>query len=566
MIQAYRLIKEILEKVERNEKFKIFRHLLLSILVCLLDLILYNSIALLGTKSSLISIANISNTQLIIILIIFISFARLSLLYSSVITSASVARSIHLSLIFSYIKLPYRDFKTQERAFYLNKLSKHIELAIMALFSALQLFTNALTILISGIYILITADFKTIFLIVTVSILFWMISIYAKTKLKKVSKTYKNGLNSLMINNLNIISSFREIFFMQNHEEQVMDMDKLVKKTYLSGNSIAFYSSFSRYFLEPIVLITAFLFILNDKTIDITFIQPAIILSLLRITSVLQTFFSSWANLIAYKGFVTSISNDIKFIFEKDRIYNSIRNDKNKFIENDSEAIISIENLYYKYEKSEEYLLNNLNVNFNSGINVLIGENGCGKSTLLDIVSGLIAPQRGNVLIDNIPIWGKSSNSKRNVQRRKDLYRSMAYLPQEAYIYNESILKNITRKNNIEDCDLELLKELISILGLKKVVGKNLELINKLCGESGNKLSGGQKQRVALARSLYKKPKYLFLDESLSAIDETSRIKILEKLNNLEFVRFTILISHYYVEDNLNIKKYLLRPEGIELL
>ena len=47
----------------------------------------------------------------------------------------------------------------------------------------------------------------------------------------------------MMINNLNIISSFREIFFMKSHEKEVLNIDKLVKETYLSGNSIAFYSS-----------------------------------------------------------------------------------------------------------------------------------------------------------------------------------------------------------------------------------------------------------------------------------------------------------------------------------
>ena len=564
MIQAYRVIKDILGRLENNEKFIIIRHLFLSILVCFLDLILYSTISALGKNVSFLTNNNLNNTQFVIVLIIFISLARLILLYSSVITSASVARSIHLSLIFSYIKLPYKVFKSKEKAYYLNKLSKHIELAIMALFSSLQLFTNALTIIISGFYILISADFRTIFLITVVSLLFWFISIYAKFKLKKVSNNYKKGLNLLMINNLNIISSFREIFFMQNHEEEISNIDNLISKTYMSGNSIAFYSSFSRYFLEPIVLISVLLFILKDRNFDLSFIQPAIILSLLRITSVLQTFFASWANVIAYKDFVRSISTDINFIFKKDKIYDP-KNKVLNFKKSINKNIISLSNIFYRHDVNN-YIFKNLSIDFQTGINVLIGDNGSGKSTLLDIITGLISPESGDVYVEDIQIWGSSSKSKNNIQSKKNLLRQISYIPQEAYIYNESILKNITRKNSLEECDSDHLKLLIDTLGLKKITGKDLEFIDKVCGENGNKLSGGQRQRIALARSLYKKPKYLFLDESLSAIDEESRERILKKLLNFKFLRCTILVSHYYINDSLNIKKYHLSSKGIKLL
>ena len=65
-------------------------------------------------------------------------------------------------------------------------------------------------------------------------------------------------------------------------------------------------------------------------------------------------------------------------------------------------------------------------------------------------------------------------------------------------------MKNITGRNSIDGIDIELLEKLIDILGLKEISGNNLKLINRNCGENGNKLSGGQRQRLALARSLYK--------------------------------------------------------------
>ena len=101
---------------------------------------------------------------------------------------------------------------------------------------------------------------------------------------------------------------------------------------------------------------------------------------------------------------------------------------------------------------------------------------------------------------------------------------------------------------------------------MREIIGKDFRFANKMCGENGNLLSGGQKQKLSLARALYQKPSYLFLDESLSAIDEESRIRILENLGNLKFIRCTILISHNYIKDNENINKYLLSPDGIKLL
>ena len=61
-------------------------------------------------------------------------------------------------------------------------------------------------------------------------------------------------------------------------------------------------------------------------------------------------------------------------------------------------------------------------------------------------------------------------------------------------------------------------------------------------------------------------PRYLFLDESLSAIDEYSRIEILEKLQKLEFIKCIILVSHYFIKDNKNVNKFLLSKKGIEAL
>ena len=180
------------------------------------------------------------------------------------------------------------------------------------------------------------------------------------------------------------------------------------------------------------------IFIVEDKSLDATFIKPSIILSLLRITSVLQNFFANWSNMIAYKKFLKSVSTDIKIIFKKDKINNQNK-EKNIRFKNDNQEIISISNLYYGYKKND-YILNNLNINFKSGLNVLIGNNGCGKSTLLDIISGLVAPEKGVVLIEGVPMWENFVLSRKNIERRKMFCLNIFLMFLKKLIYTTRVL------------------------------------------------------------------------------------------------------------------------------
>ena len=91
---------------------------------------------------------------------------------------------------------------------------------------------------------------------------------------------------------------------------------------------------------------------------------------------------------------------------------------------------------------------------------------------------------------------------------------------------------------------MPFLKKLIGIIDLQTLVGKDFSYLNRLCGDEGNNLSGGQKQRIALARELYRKPKILFMDESLSAIEKKNQEIILTKIRALDFIKSIIYITH----------------------
>ena len=161
------------------------------------------------------------------------------------------------------------------------------------------------------------------------------------------------------------------------------------------------------------------------------------------------------------------------------------------------------------------------------------GPSGCGKTTLSKILLGLYPIQQGNIYI-----YGKSIFSMSN----KEVRSLIAYVPQEAYLFNFSI------KENIRLGDLKATEDEIVIAA--KIANAHefiLELDKKydtICGEKGCKLSQGQRQRIALARAILKKANILVLDEATSALDNQSEKLINDAIKEMSKEKSIIIIAH----------------------
>jgi len=196
---------------------------------------------------------------------------------------------------------------------------------------------------------------------------------------------------------------------------------------------------------------------------------------------------------------------------------------------------ISFEDLLFSYDcSSSTFCLGPLNLTIKSGQTIgLVGGSGSGKSTCTDLIMGLLSPQSGSIVIDGIDI------RELNIQ---SLRRKIGYVDQEAYFFNDSILNNITLREErftFEDvqnaCKLACIDEFIE--GLP-------EKYRSLLGEQGASFSGGQKQRIALARALIRKPEILILDEATSALDSKLENNIREVLRLMHGVMTIIIVAH----------------------
>ena len=160
----------------------------------------------------------------------------------------------------------------------------------------------------------------------------------------------------------------------------------------------------------------------------------------------------------------------------------------------------------------------------------LFGKSGSGKTTLLRILAGLETPKSGKIVVDG-ETWFDSSK-KINLSPQK---RNVGFVFQDYALFpNMSVRKNLEfalkKKNEIKKVD-----EILKIMEIENLSNMKPEL-----------LSGGQKQRVAFARTLMTNPKMLLLDEPLSALDTTLRLKLQDELSLIhqKFNITSILVSH----------------------
>ncbi|MGA1713895.1 MAG: ATP-binding cassette domain-containing protein [Methylophilaceae bacterium] len=155
------------------------------------------------------------------------------------------------------------------------------------------------------------------------------------------------------------------------------------------------------------------------------------------------------------------------------------------------------------------------------------GDSGVGKSTLFNIVSGLLEPEKGNIVIDHNVLYDSKSHT--NVLPKS---RNIGYVFQDLRLFPHlNVYQNIKYASTSQQ-DID---EIMELLELEKIINKDINL-----------LSGGESQRVAIARSLASDPQILLLDESFNAIHLTQRKIITRKLKNYISQKkiTTLFISH----------------------
>jgi ATP-binding cassette subfamily B protein len=166
----------------------------------------------------------------------------------------------------------------------------------------------------------------------------------------------------------------------------------------------------------------------------------------------------------------------------------------------------------------------------------LVGPTGSGKSTLISLLPRLFDPPAGAVLIDGVDVRDLSLAQLRG---------AIGFVPQEAFLFSESIADNIAfGAGGAAAADRARIEWAAGVARLDKDVALFPNGLDTMVGERGITLSGGQKQRAAIARAVMIDPKILVLDDALSAVDTYTEEEILTRLHDVMRSRTTIIVSH----------------------
>ena len=193
-------------------------------------------------------------------------------------------------------------------------------------------------------------------------------------------------------------------------------------------------------------------------------------------------------------------------------------------------------NLNFAYNGTS--VLKDINLRIPAGSSLaIVGPTGSGKTTLVNLIPRIYDAEPGAVLIDGCPVRQFPLDSLR---------RHIGFVPQETFLFSDTIRENIAYGVSREDGDASLddIKAAAEAANIAQDIASFPEGYNTMVGERGITLSGGQKQRTAIARAILRGPRILILDDALSSVDTHTEDKILNHLREIMRGRTTIFISH----------------------
>jgi ABC-type multidrug transport system fused ATPase/permease subunit len=471
------------------------------------------------------------NAVLIIMILFFClkAILRYSDLYYRALVNSFFIRKLRLNLVNLISNIKYSKFITTDLGTIQNSLTTEIVNVNSAYTHYISVIQNLIFIF---VYIFmsfcINPRFTLIIMVGAIFSKFLFQKLYNNSKILSYSITNKNNiLSSLLmqfVNNFKYLKSTAKTEeFSKKLENSIVDIENEQIKIGKIGARVLSIR-------EPIVIVflaSAIFIQVNVLKGTLTSVLPSL-LFFYRAFNNLMTLQSSWNAFLKYIGSVQHIVEFKSKISKEIEIVNG--EDFQGF-----ESEISLKNVSFHFDNQVKVLDNiSLEIKKNQSV-AIVGKSGSGKTTFVNLISGLLAPVSGHILID------KKDLKKINLPTFR---KKIGFITQETVVFNDTIFNNITFWSEKNAANLKKFYEVIEKVDLTDFLERSTEKEDIILGDNGVVMSGGQRQRLSIARELFKDTEILILDEATSSLDSQTEKLIQQSIDRISGSLTIIIIAH----------------------
>ena len=450
--------------------------------------------------------------------------------------SQRIAALIGNNLFKSYLQFPLLEIGKLNLSKLANKIIVEVNRVASGIINPLIKLSSQLVFILLSILMLLTAKSEFVITAIGAGAIVYLAIFFAY---RKLMRSYSKELTDGNIHKLSLVNNafrnFRNGIIDKLNEKSLKNFSIVNQRSAQLRANTQIIAATPKILIETVILISiavgVLFFVEGQKLTDVDIVVLFGTASL-RLLPALHTVYANTIVIAQNQQSLIEVTTNNPKIDSKYDFYTSD-------LATEIPRLTSLELVDVSFDYDGSHVLSGAHCNFESGyLYGLVGETGSGKSTLCDILTGLITPTGGKVLLNG---------SQRKEQEIFAWHEKIGFLPQDIQIYDTTVLNNITLNIWDESKFDTNSKNLMNAMQNAQILNLNTQLdqgIEYRTGDNGSNLSGGQKQRIGLARVLYQKNDLLILDEPTAALDAATEKLIFESLTKLKKNKIVIIVSH----------------------
>jgi ABC-type multidrug transport system fused ATPase/permease subunit len=476
-------------------------------------------------------------TLVFVIAVIFAGFARVIMLWVQTRLAMAIGADFSVQVYERTLYQPYRFHVSRNSSDILSGASKAEKLTLYLIYPALIVISSVI-ILVALISVLLVIDpIVTLIAFFGFGLAYAGVVRFTKRRIAKnsqtisaqqsrVTKAIQEGLGGIR----DVIIDGTQAVYSKLFKDAFVPMQiALASNQAVAGIPRFGVEALGMVIIATLAYVTAVANEVSGGLSNTIPILGALALGAQRLLPLLQQIYNSY---ITIKGNQASSQDALDLLDQPLPSYDLARSVKPMTFD----VVITMKDLGFRYTAQGPWVLRHLNLQIPKGSRVgFVGVTGSGKTTLLDVLTGLLTPTEGEILIDNVAV---------TCQNTPSWQANISHVPQAIYLADTSIAENIAFGVTAELIDLLNVKRAAEKAQIASTIEGWSEGYNTPVGERGVRLSGGQRQRIGIARALYKRANVIIFDEATSALDNETEAAVMQAVETLGRDITILIIAH----------------------